>query len=161
METKKLSTDKIAQSIRMNTALLGVAFTIFTFIASTNPQLLKNNNLLAMQLTLAIPLLLCSLFAKQKLIDNQKRIKEWNDYGFVTFILAYGFLINSIGILLSLVVNYKITLIFFLLNIINPITYSYMKIMDDRKIIKERIYKDSLFIIIIILLGILPSLGII
>lgn len=147
-----------ADKVDVNLRLLGISFVIFTFIIVVNPQLLKNNILLALQLTLSIPLMMSSIFARQRLAQATKRTREWYNYGFVTFILAYAFQINSIGIMLSYLLSIKIGLIFFLVNIINPITYSYMEVMDDNKKLKSRIYKDLLFISIIILLGVLPSL---
>jgi len=154
-KTKKSTTDKL----KVNLQLLQISFVIFIFIATANPQLLKNNILLAIQLTLSIPLMMSSIFARQRLMGGGiKRIKEWNNYGFITFVLAYGFLVNSVGIVLSSLLGIKIGLVFFLVNIINPLTYSYMEIKDDKKELKSRIYKDLLFIGIVILLGILPSL---
>ena len=146
--------------LNVNLWLLGVLFTVFTFLIATNAQILRDNNLMAFQLTAAIPLMLSSIFARQRLAYAGKREKQWYDYGFITFILAYGFLINSIGIMMAFLINIKVSMLFFSINIINPLFYSYMEIMDDRGKIKSRIYKDLFFIIIIILLGVLPSLGI-
>jgi len=152
---KKSAVDKL----NVNLWLLGVLFTVFTFLIATNPGILRDNNLMAFQLTAAIPLMLSSIFARQRLVYSEKREKEWHDYGFFTFILAYGFLINSIGIMMAFLINTKVSMLFFLINIINPLIYSYMEIMDDKTKLKSRIYKDSLFIAIIIFLGILPSLA--
>jgi hypothetical protein len=151
---KKSSVDKL----NVNLWLLGILFTVFTFLIATNAQILKENNIIAFQLTLAIPLLMSSIFARQKLIYAEKREREWYNYGFVTFIVSYAFLINSIGIMMAFLINTKVSMLFFLANIISPLTYSYMEIKDDKEKIKTRILKDSIFILIIVLLGIIPSL---
>lgn len=155
--------DKFGKSavdkLNVNLWLLGVLFTVFTFLIATNAQILRDNNLMAFQLTAAIPLMLSSIFARQRLSYAGDRQKQWYDYGFITFILAYGFLINSIGMMMAFLINVKVSMLFFSLNIINPLFYSYMEVMDDRKKLKSRVYKDLFFIIIIILLGVLPSLG--
>jgi len=79
-------------------------------------------------------------------------------FGFITFIIAYGFLINSIGMMMAYMISVKVSMLFFLINIINPLTYSYMEIKDKEETFKSRFYKDALFIGIIVFLGILPSL---
>jgi hypothetical protein len=160
-ETKKEIIKKSAvDKLNVNLWLLGILFTVFTFLIATNSQLLRDNNIIAFQLTAAIPLMMSSIFARQRLVYSQKREKEWHDYGFITFILAYGFLINSIGITMAYMINTKVSMLFFLINILNPLVYSYMEIMDDKTKIKSRIIKDLLFIIVIVLLGILPALAI-
>jgi len=144
--------------LNVNLWLLGVLFTVFTFLIATNAQLLKDNNLLAFQLTAAIPLIMSSIFARQRLAYASKREQEWRNYGFITFIIAYGFLINSIGMMMSYMIGTEVSMLFFLINIINPLTYSYMEIKDKEETLKSRFYKDAFFIGIIVLLGVLPSL---
>jgi len=145
--------------LNVNLYLLAILFTVFTFLIATNAQLLRDNNLLAFQLTAAIPLILSSIFARQRLACASKREKEWHTYGFITFILAYGFLINSIGMMMAYMISVKVSMLFFLINIINPLTYSYMEIRDKEESFKSRFYKDAFFIGIIIFLGVLPSLN--
>jgi len=160
-ETKKEVMRRSAvDKLNVNLWLLGIVFTVFTFLIATNARVLKDNNLIAFQLTAAIPLMMSSIFARQRLVYAGKREKEWHDYGFITFILAYGFLINSIGITIAFLINIQSAMVFFLINIINPLVYSYMEIMDDRKTLKARLIKDFAFILIVFLLGILPALGV-
>lgn len=153
-EMRKSAVDKL----NVNLWLLGILFTVFTFLVATNAEVLKNNTLMAFQLTAAIPLMMSSIFARQRLVYAEKREKAWHDYGFITFILAYGFLINSIGITMAFLINTKVAILFFLVNIVNPITYSYMEVAEDKESLKSRIYKDVFFILIIVLLGVLPAL---
>lgn len=144
--------------INVNLWLISLSFTIFTFISVIRPELLKDNVLLAIQLTLSIPLMMSSVFARQRIFDTVKKIKEWYDYGTITFVLAYGFLVNSVGIILCSILGFKIALIFFLANIISSIVYSYMEVREDSSNLKSRIYKDLFFLSIVVLLGILPCL---
>jgi hypothetical protein len=162
MEENKKETIKrtAVDKLNVNLWLLGILFTVFTFLIATNVQVLKDNNIIAYQLTAAIPLMMSSIFARQRLVYSQNREKEWHDYGFITFILAYAFLINSIGITMAYLINNKVSMIFFSFNIFNPVIYSYMEIMDDKTKVRSRIVKDAFFIIIIIVLGVLPSLAI-
>ena len=142
--------------VRVNLTLLAMSFTLFTFISALNAQMLRDNIFLALQLTLAIPLIISSIFARSKL-TYIKRTKKWSDYGFYTFIMAYTFLINSVGIILSYVISFKIALVFFLLNIAGALTYSTIDLSEHKDKLKKRLKKDWIFIVGIILLGILPS----
>ena len=143
--------------VRVSLALLGISFTIFTFIAALAPQMLKENFFLGLQLTLAIPLIISSIFVRSKLTYVRKT-KIFANYGFYTFVLAYTFLINSIGIILAVVVSFHVSLIFFVLNILGALTYTYLDIYANKARILKRFRKDWIFIVGVILLGILPSL---
>ncbi|MFA5169744.1 MAG: hypothetical protein WC386_03315 [Candidatus Paceibacterota bacterium] len=76
---KEIIRRSAVDKLNVNLWLLGVLFTVFTFLVATNSQLLKDNNLLAFQLTAAIPLIMSSIFARQKLACASKREKEWHD----------------------------------------------------------------------------------
>jgi hypothetical protein len=153
--------NKLKANSRMliNNSLLGVCFALFTFIIAINPDLLKSNIFLASQLTLAIPFFLTSSFARSKLAYTKKPVK-WDRYGFICFILAYTFLINVVGILLSTLVSLGIGLTFFGVCILSDLVYSYMDLSEKKDRIKSQIYKDIMFILIILVGGILPSLGV-
>jgi len=143
----------------INLRLLGISFTLFTFIAAISPFLLKENILLSLQLTVAIPLLITSIFARKKLAYT-KKIEIWNKYGFITSTIALAFLLNVVGIFLSVLVGKNISLIFYAANILIAILYSLFEIHENKSLIKSRICKDLLFILILVVLGILPALGI-
>ncbi len=148
--------DKLKLDLNRN--LLGITFTMFVLILTLELRLLTESILIPLQLTIAIPLFLSSSFAR--VTKNNSRKKEiWNSYAFITFIIGYSFLINVIGLLLSNALNPMLGLIFFLINILTAIIYSTLKFVEEESIIKTRIMKDCLFILILILGGILPSLG--
>tara|TARA_Y100000310_G_C20526476_1_gene736317 strand:- start:426 stop:908 length:483 start_codon:yes stop_codon:yes gene_type:complete len=150
---------KSKSRLAINLTLLGVCFSIFTFIIALKPDLLRENLLLSAQLTLAIPFIITSIFARTTL-GYTKKPKIWNKYGFITFLFAYGFLINVVGVLLSSLVSVRIGILFFIANIILALSYSYMEIKGDNYKIKRRIKKDLIFISILLFGGILPSLGV-
>jgi hypothetical protein len=157
-ETQKIVI-KSESRLNTNLFLLTIAVTLFTFIIAINPALVKSNIFLSLQLTLSIPLFCSSIFARAKLAYTS-RIKMWNDYGFITFIIAYSFMINSIGILLSSLVSVFVGIIFFVVNIMSPLFYSFFEIRENRNKLKSRICKDLFFIAILIIMGILPILGV-
>jgi hypothetical protein len=150
---------KAKSRLSINLTLLGVCFTIFTLVVTLNPELFKSSIFLSVQLTLAIPLLITSIFARATL-GYTRNTRIWNKYGFISFMLAYSFLINVIGLLLSNVVNSNTSMIFYGANIFLALSYSYMEIKEDNAKIKARIKKDLIFILILVLGGIAPSLGI-
>jgi hypothetical protein len=142
----------------INLWLLAIAFTLFTFIISVNPALVKNNIWLSLQLTLTIPLLSSSTFARTRQMHTKQPV-AWDRYGFITFIVAYSFLVNVVGILLSTLVSKNIGLIFWGVNILLAITYSAIEVVEDRAKFSSRLTKDGFFILIIVLAGCLPALG--
>jgi len=146
---------KAKSKMEINLWLLGIVFTLFTLIITINPDLIRQNNFLSLQLVLAIPLLCSSIFARSKLGHSQK-VNLWETYGYLTYILAYSFLINVVGIFLSVLVNLQIGLVFWIGNILSALIYSLLEIIGDKEKIGSRIPKDLIFIIIIIMFGILP-----
>jgi hypothetical protein len=150
---------KCEHKLNTNLWLLGICFTLFTFIVAINPGLLRLNTYLSLQLTLAIPFLTSSIFARTKQAYSEK-VHFWENYGFITFMIAYSFLVNSVGILLSTLISIPVSMAFFSVSIGSAIVYSSLEVIEDRIKLAPRIYKDFLFISIVVFLGILPSLGI-
>lgn len=149
---------KAESKLSVNLWLLGVSFTLFTFVIAVNPDLLKNNIFLSLQLTLAIPFLMSSIFARTKLMHADNSHRVWDTYGFITFIMAYSFLINVVGIFLSTLIGIGTGMIFFGANILFALVYSIVEINNCRERVWFKAFKDFLFIIVVVLLGVLPSL---
>jgi hypothetical protein len=82
----------------------------------------------------------------------------WERFGNVTFLIGYSFLINAVGILLSSLIEWRLGMLFFAINIILPLIYSKIELIENSGKLKSRIMKDGFFIIILILGGVLPSL---
>ena len=158
MEKLAKTTEKAHVKVDMNLMLLAAAFTVFTFIGAVNPDLLKNNVLLSAQLTLAIPFLSSSTFARSKLIAYEKAAETWELYGFFTFIFGYAFLVNAIGLMLSDFTRPSIGIVFWILNIISAVFYSALEISEHEATFWSRAFKDALFTLIIVFGGILPVL---
>jgi len=102
---------------------------------------------------------LSSTFARSKQIYSTK-IKRWDNLAWFTFIIGYAFLINVVGILISLYVGLLFGTIFFIVNIILTSIYSIIYCSPNKKIIIKRLFRDLFFIVLIIVLGFLPSLGV-
>jgi hypothetical protein len=149
---------KASSRLDINLSLLAVCFTVFALIISLEPALFSENFLVPMQLTVAIPLLLSSIFARAKFAYTKKP-GIWNKYGLVTFLIAYSFLINTVGILLSKVIGTPYGLTFLISNIVISLVYSIFEILEDGNKIVPELGKDFIFISILFFGGILPSLG--
>ncbi|MBW6442670.1 hypothetical protein K0A97_02705 [Patescibacteria group bacterium] len=137
--------------------LLGASFTFFIFTANISPELFHENGLFSLQITITIPLLLSSAFSRSRQAYS-KHPDKWNKYSFFTFILGYGFLINVIGTILGNFGGLKIGLIFFGVNILSDLSYSFVALHEQKKWFK--LYKSAFFISILFLGGILPLVGI-
>jgi len=143
----------------INLWMFSVAITIFVFILATNPNILRATFALPIQITFAIPLFITSIFARSKL-PHAKKPEMWETYGATTFLLGYAFIMNIIGILLATLINLQIGLIFFLFSIFISLFYSVLDVIEDDYKWKRRLVKDGAFILVLILGGILPALGV-
>lgn len=141
----------------VNRTLIAIAFTVFALIISLNADLLRQSFWVPLQLTLSIPLLLSSIFARSKLAHT-KLVDMWEDYGFFTFLVGYSFLLNVLGILLAVSIGKFFGILFLVFNILVSVFYSYLEIVEEKKKLLSRIEKDTLFIILLVVGGILPSL---
>ena len=144
--------------ILTNLTILGICFTAFTFLIGIKPEILESNKFLSLQLTLAIPFFITSILARTKQTDN-KTYKIWNNLGFATYIIAYSFFVNVLGILLSTFVSIFVSMLFFITNILLALVYSYIEVKYNKYEIRSRLIKDGYFILILIFFGMLPALG--
>ena len=144
--------------VDISRSLITVSITIFIFILTFKPEILKGSFLLPVQITFSIPLFLTSMFARMRLAYKE-RPKIWETYEYISFVLGYFLLLNSLGILLSLRINLTIGMMFFAINILISLIYSSILIRENKAKLKSRIIKDSFFIIITLFGGILPSLS--
>lgn len=147
---------KTSTRTQLNTALLGISFTVFALIVGLRPNLLQDTAI-SLQLVMAIPFIISSMLARLRLTDSPTE-RRWDLFAFGGFILAYSFLINSMGILLASLVSITAAMAFFAVNILSALVYSAIEVSYNRKDLLERIVKDGIFIAIVVLLGIIPSL---
>jgi len=154
----ELNIIKSEARLNINLWFLSLCFTLFTFIVAINPGLLKGNPFVSIQLTLAIPLFITSVFARSRLAYTQ-RMRLWEEYGFITFTIAYGFFLNVVGILLANLAGKNVGIIFFVCNILCTFLYSTVEVIEDRKKMSSRIYKDLFLILMFLCLGLFPILS--
>ena len=144
--------EKAKSRIAMNSRLIAVITAVFFLTINLKIEILIQNGLLALQLVLAIPFLFTSTLAYSKL-GYRKETKRWNNLGWVTFIIGYAFMLNIIGVLVGKYVDVLFGILFFLINWILTIIYSFVDISYDKSVIKERLTKDLFFILIQVFFG--------
>ncbi len=71
-EEGESSSGKVTAKMSVNIALIGISFTVFTLILTLKPDLLKNE-LLSLQIVLAIPFLISSTLARTNLVNAPKK----------------------------------------------------------------------------------------
>ncbi|MEK6913930.1 MAG: hypothetical protein AABW47_04660, partial [Nanoarchaeota archaeon] len=120
---------------------------------------LTDNFLVTLQLVISIPLFKSSILARAKLRVMTKS-KKVDEFGHLTFTIAYAFLINVVGILLVSLLSLQAGIIFFGANILLTLTYSVIMTLEEKSKLKERIIKDLFFILVLVLGGVLPIIGV-
>lgn len=149
--------DQVHARIHFNFTLIAVATSSLFFIAAIRPNILRDSELFTLQLICSIPLLLTSAVAAKRSLVSKSAPVFWS-YSRYLSIIGYAFIINAIGILVAVLTNWIVVTIFFTINIINPLLYSYLRISYDRNTVQDRIVRDGLFIILIIFLGLIVAL---
>lgn len=160
MPTIKAKESKSNSKLAITTRLIGVAFTIFVFIITIKPQIFFQKNIVALELILSIPFLLTSALSFSKL-SYAPNFKQWDFLSWITFLIGYTFLLNIVGILAADYLNFFIAMVFFLVNWILSLVYSFMGVYPSWKLGKRDIFKNAFFIVLQIVLGVLPALGVI
>lgn len=143
----------------LDTTIIGASITIFALLASLRSEILSSNIALSLQLVMVLPLLVFCIFAQKKKAESG--IKEkWTRLSDICFTVGYGFFINSIGILFSYFVPISVVLVFFISNIIISLIKQYLRVYEENKeSLYRSIARELLSILLVIILGILPSLN--
>jgi len=157
-EEREINRIKADFHLLMNMTFITVVFAVFVLLVTLNPSVLETDYFLTLQLVLSIPFLMTSSLARAKLgmIGSAKLIDA---LGLYCFVIAYSFLINVIGILLSRYTPLDMSLIFFGVNVMLTLIYSFTIVHHDSTKLTRRIWKDSFFFIMILLFGIFHVLG--
>jgi hypothetical protein len=154
---KSFEIEGLSSKINMDLFLFSTVITVFVLIVTIKSDILISNFFLTTQLVASIPLLLNSVVSN---ITAQKGRDEktWKKHASFMFTLGYAFLNNAIGILIAMYVSTFLAVVFFIINWLIALSYSYLKVSLKHSAIMERIRKESLFIGIQIILGLLPVL---
>ena len=77
----------------------------------------------------------------------------------ISFTIAYGFFINSIGLLLSFITVAYVSMAFFAVNTLLTLVRAGIVISYNPAELKRRMSREVIHILLIIFLGVLPALG--
>jgi hypothetical protein len=140
----------------VNATMIGVSITSFFLIGAIKPDLLIANKFFTLQLICSIPILFSSTVAFKRSFLSRSPDK-FRDYAVFLYIIGYAFLINSIGIFVADLTTTLIAQVFFAVNIIMPLIYSYYRIKYDKSDLRMRFIKDGVYISILVVLGVLVA----
>lgn len=141
----------------IDVTLLGICITIFGLVATIKPEMLAQNKFFTLQLVLAIPFFVCGLLARVKEAAYNDSFR-WTRLSFISFTLAYGFFINSIGLLLSFIAPIYATLAFFGANTLLTLVRAGIVVSYTPSKLKSRVFRELVHIALIIFLGVLPAI---
>ena len=139
--------------------LLGICITFFALVATINPTLLQENVFFTLQLVLAIPFFICGLLARIKKTAYASS-SRWEKLNFISFTLAYGFVINAIGLLLAVLVPIYVSMVFFGVNTMLTLVRESIAISYVPAELKKRLFRSLIHVGLIVFLGVLPALKI-
>jgi hypothetical protein len=135
---------------------LGITITIFILILTVKSELLSSK-LIAGQLVLSIPFWIATLVSQSKIVDMQS-LNKYYRMNKISAGIALAFIYNVIGLLTVKYIDITIGLIFFGLYAIYELRAGIMHLTQHKE---GRIFRDLLVVLILILGGVLPALGII
>ncbi|MBU3941070.1 MAG: hypothetical protein KKH88_04040 [Nanoarchaeota archaeon] len=158
-DSKRVIREKASYRLAMNIRLIAVSFIVFIFILTTRPEILTEKLIFSFQLILAIPFILMSCMSLSKM-GYSKRSDKWKGFSWFNFVIGYAFLLNAIGILIAIYVNLLLAVLFFSAIWILQIAYSILEVSYDKFAKWESVLKDGFFILLQIILGLLPALGV-
>ena len=139
--------------VQLYASFIGIAITIFVLVLTIRSELFSSK-ILTYQLVLTIPFWIITLLTQVKIV-HARGLKTYYLINKLVYGIAFAFLYNSLGLLITGYISLGLGLVWFSIYLI----YSILSLVIDFR--KNRLYGDLTSIIIIILLGILPALGII
>jgi len=143
----------------IDVTLLGICITLFGLVSTIKPDMVSQNPFFTLQLVLAVPFFVCGLLARIK-EASYKDSHRWKKLSFISFTLAYGFFINSIGLLLSFIAPLYVPMVFFGVNTLLTLTRAGIVVSYNSSKWKGRALREFTHIVIILFLGVLPTLRI-
>lgn len=135
---------------------LGLVMTLFILILTIKIELI-DSELISYQLVLSIPFFMLQLISQAKMVDIST-IKQYYVFNRIVSGISFAFLYNSLGLLISKYVSSSLGVLFFMIYMMGICFFMHndLKTKDIRKI-----YRDSIIMVLVLLLGLLPALGII
>lgn len=142
----------------IDVTILGISITFLGLVATIKPEMLAQNPFFSLQLILVFPFLICGMWAriKEAAYTDSSR---WAKLSFISFTLAYGFFINSIGLILSFIAPIYVALTFFAINTLLTLTRASIVVSYKPSKLKNRIVREIIHIALIVVLGVLPALN--
>jgi len=146
---------KAEARLHINSFLLGGIFTVIALLLTLSIE--KVSFTMLIELVLSIPLIFFASLSYAKL-GYERQHKIWDNFGWITNNLGYLLFLNSTGLIIAAFFFKSIALIYFGLLIILSSAYYILNIVTQPGTLKEHLSKLILFLIIIIIGGVLPTI---
>ena len=145
--------------IPINSTFVFISVTVLTFIISVRNDLLQENWILALQISLCIPFFIYSNIARSRIILTPS--KKVDGFGSWTYTIAFLFFLNSCGILLSILAFQYLGIIFISVSILLMMIYEFLSVpLHSEKIFFFEIKRWIILLIGFVFLGLFPILNI-
>jgi hypothetical protein len=155
-EENKAILGKSSMYVTIAARFLGLTMTLFVLILTIKSELLASR-LISYQLVLSIPFFILYLVSQAKMV-TLATTRKYYIFNKVTSGISFALFYNALGLLISRYVASLLGILFFASYLLGVLFFMYIDI--EKKDIK-RFYRDSLIIVIILLGGLLPALGIV
>ena len=156
MEKAEINNLKAHNKNLVDVTLLGICITVFTLVSTIKPVLFQEK-FFAIQLALTVPFFMSALISRIKQAYKKDYLK-WGMLALISFTIAFGFLINVIGLLLSIFAPIYVAMAFFAANILLDLVRTGLSISLEKDRAKRDLTKSIVHLLMIVLLGILPAL---
>lgn len=145
--------------IPINSTFVFISVTVLTFIISTNNQILKDNWLLALQVSLCIPFFIWSNIARSRVVITPS--KKIDNFGSWAYTFGIVFFLNGSSILIATLAYQLLGIIFIGTTILLMLSYeTLVRPMHYEEIFRIKIKRWVLLFVGFVFLGLLPILGI-
>ena len=148
--------NRSSMEVAISSRLLGVVITIFILILTIKSELLAYK-IMAIQLVLAVPFVIGAMISSSKILTAQT-LKRYVIVNRICSSAASAFIFNTIGLLISKYVSLMIGVLYFLVFILILIEFVFIDI--DKSKLSNKLIHEILIIILMIIFGLLPALGI-
>lgn len=139
---------KSSDRIQINNILAAASITILSLLLGISNQ--ARSPWIVVQLAMAIPLLVTSSMSYAKLnYRPQKEFKIWDYLGWCTLSVGYVMMLNALGLMLYISGYYLPSIWFLIVTIACFTVYSGLDAAVNKKRVKEKVFKFTVYMFII------------
>ncbi|MGV8151757.1 MAG: hypothetical protein ACP5OG_01625 [Candidatus Nanoarchaeia archaeon] len=150
MVKEKNIKERSPMNVSIESRLVGISITVFILILTLKSELLEKQ-IIIFQLVLSLPFLLAAMISNAKIVDSDS-LKHYYIFNRITNSIGIALIFNTIGLLTRHYISKIVAISFFALLVI---LLSCLLYLDFNK---RKMYNEFLMIVIVIILGLMPSI---